>query len=48
MIMDMSDTTYIRGQFLIDWTNNRIGVRWVNGTSSFASSIFFQQVYGIA
>lgn len=48
MIMDMSDTTYIRGQFLIDWTNNRIGIRWVNGTSSFASSIFFQQVYGIA
>lgn len=47
MIMDMSGTTYIRGQFIVDWANNRIGVRWVNGTSDFATNIFFQQVYGI-
>lgn len=36
--------TYYRGSFLVDWTNNKIGVAWLNGT---ASSIYFQQVYGI-
>ena len=45
-IFDNNDT-YLRGGFLVDWTNNRIGVRWVNGTSQMASNVFFQQVYGI-
>lgn len=39
--------TYIRGGFLVDWTNNRIGVRWVNGSSSNASGIYFQKVIGV-
>lgn len=47
MIMDMSGTTYIRAQFIVDWTNNKVGVRWVNGTSDLSSGIYFQQVYGI-
>lgn len=47
MVMDMSGTTYIRAQFIVDWTNNKIGVRWVNGTSDLSSGIYFQQVYGI-
>lgn len=47
MVMDMSGTTYIRAQFIVDWTNNKVGVRWVNGTSDLSSDIYFQQVYGI-
>ena len=47
MVIDMSGTTYIRAQFIVDWTNNKIGVRWVNGTSDLSSGIYFQQVYGI-
>ena len=39
--------TYIRGGFLVDWTNNQIGVRWVNGTSSTADTIYFQKVIGV-
>lgn len=47
MVMDMSGTTYIRAQFIVDWMNNKVGVRWVNGTSDLSSGIYFQQVYGI-
>lgn len=47
MVMDMSGTTYIRAQFIVDWTNKKVGVRWVNGTSDLSSGIYFQQVYGI-
>ncbi len=42
-----NDRTYIRGGFLVDWTNNQIGVRWVNGTSSTADTIYFQKVIGV-
>ena len=42
-----AENMYIRAQFLVDWTNNRIGVRWVNGNVTLASDIYFQQVYGI-
>lgn len=39
--------TYIRGGYLVDWTNNQVGVRWVDGTSALAEYIYIQQVYGI-
>lgn len=39
--------TYVRGGYIVDWTNKKIGVRWVNGTSSTATNIYIQQVYGI-
>jgi hypothetical protein len=46
-ISDMSGPTYVRGGYIVDWTNNKVGVRWVDGTSSLAENIYIQQVYGI-
>ena len=36
--------TYIRGGYIVEWSTNRIGVRWVNGSNT---NVFAQQVYGI-
>lgn len=46
-LSDMSGSTYVRGGYIVDWTNKKIGVRWVDGTSSSAENIYIQQVYGI-
>lgn len=46
-LSDMSGSTYVRGGYIVDWTNKKIGVRWVNGTSSLVENIYIQQVYGI-
>lgn len=40
-------STYVRGGYRIDWTNNKVGVQWLNGTTTTASAIYIQQVYGI-
>ncbi len=47
MYLSDNNGTYVRGGYLVDWTNNRVGVRWVNGTSALAEYIYIQQVYGI-
>lgn len=44
---DMSGNTYVRGSYLVDWSSDEIGVRWVNGTSALANNVYVQQVYGI-
>lgn len=44
---DMSGSTYVRGGYLVDWSDNEVGVRWVNGTSALAGTVYIQQVYGI-
>lgn len=46
-LSDMSGSTYVRGGYIVDWTNKKIGVRWINGTSSLVENIYIQQVYGI-
>lgn len=46
-LSDMSGSTYVRGGYIVDWTNKKIGVKWVNGTSSLVENIYIQQVYGI-
>jgi hypothetical protein len=46
-VANYNGSDYVRAQLLVDWTNNRIGIRWVNGNSAYAGEIFFQQVYGI-
>ena len=46
-IIDFAGSTYIRAQFLVEWTNNRVGVNWVNGSDNIAPLIYFQQVYGV-
>jgi len=46
-LSDMSGSTYVRGGYLVNWSSNQIGVRWVNGTASIAGNIYVQQVYGI-
>lgn len=40
-------STYVRGGYRIDWTNNKVGVQWLNGTTTTASTVYIQQVYGI-
>ena len=44
---DMSGNTYVRGSYLVDWSSDEIGVRWVKGTSALANNVYVQQVYGI-
>ncbi len=46
-ISDMAGSTYVRGGYLVDWSSNEIGVRWVEGTSALANNIYVQQIYGI-
>jgi len=43
-----NDNLYIRGGFLVDWTNNLIGVRWVNGMSSSTPAlVYFDKVVAV-
>lgn len=44
MYISDNNGTYVRGGYIVDWTNNRIGVRWVNGNNT---NVFVQQVYGV-
>ena len=45
-ITDFAGSTRVRGGFIVDWTNNRVGVRYVGG-GAYSANIYFQQVYGI-
>ena len=45
-ITDFAGSTRVRGGFIVDWTNNRVGVRNVGG-GAYSANIYFQQVYGI-
>ena len=45
-LMDFAGSTRVRGGFIVDWTNNRVGVRYMGG-GAYSANIYFQQVYGI-
>ena len=36
--------TYVRAGYIVNWSGDEIGVRWVNGNNT---NVFVQQVYGI-
>ena len=40
-----SSGAYIRGGFIIDWANNKVGIRCVDGTDP--SKVFIDYIYGI-
>lgn len=42
-----NSSTYVRGGFIVDWTNNRIGIRCVNGNDTTRATVYFDYVYGI-
>ena len=42
-----TSTAYIRGGYVVDWANNRVGVRCVNGTTAQVATVYFDYVYGI-
>lgn len=43
-----SQTSYIRGGCTVDWGNNRVGIRCIQGTASTVSNILIDKIYGIA
>lgn len=47
LISDRYGSNYIRGGCNVDWTNNRVGIRCTNGSSSTLSTVFIAGVYGI-
>ena len=42
-----TSTAYIRGGYVVDWANNRVGVRCVNGTTAQVATVYFDYIYGI-
>lgn len=40
-----TSSSYIRGGFIVDWTNTRVGIRCVNGTD--ATKVYYDYIYGI-
>ena len=42
-----NSSTYVRGGFIVDWTNNRIGIRCVNGNDTTRATVYFDYVYGV-
>ena len=42
-----NSSTYVRGGFIVDWTNNRVGIRCVNGNDTTRPTVYFDYVYGI-
>jgi len=42
-----NSSTYIRGGFVVDWTNKRVGIRCVNGTDSNKDTVYFDYIFGI-
>ena len=42
-----NSSTYVRGSFIVDWTNSRVGVRCVNGNDTTRPTVYFDYVYGI-
>ena len=42
-----NSSTYVRGGFIVDWTNNRVGIRCVNGNDTTRATVYFDYVYGI-
>ena len=46
-VIDRGDTGYFRGNFIVDWDNNRVGVRWDNIVNNRYDLIYFQQVIGL-
>lgn len=47
-IIDYKNSVYIRGGFLVDWTNNLIKVRWVDGDATTTPpNVYFDRVVGV-
>ena len=47
-IIDYKNSVYIRGGFLVDWTNNLVKVRWVDGDATTTPpNVYFDRVVGV-
>lgn len=42
-----NSSTYVRGGFIVDWTNTRVGIRCVNGNDTTRATVYFDYIYGI-
>ena len=42
-----TSTAYFRGGYVVDWANNRVGVRCVNGLTAQVATVYFDYIYGI-
>lgn len=42
-----TSTAYFRGGYVVDWANNRVGVRCVNGITAQVATVYFDYIYGI-